>query len=522
MPDRALVIGGTGPTGIPLVRGLVDRGHEVTILHRGTHERAETPAEVEHLHADPYDEDVAPRGARRARRFDVIARDVRPAAPASPRSSAGRTGHFVSVGGVPAYRGWMNPWLYDPPGLPVPVAEDAPTGRRARASDEKGYRIVRTEERGVRAPPARPTHFRYPYVYGPHQLVPREWSIVRRVLDGRGRIVVADDGLTLHHHGYTENLAAAVLLAVEQPDARGRHDLQRRRRGGADGPAGGRAVRRARSATDLEIVSMPYDLAVPARPLLAQPLPTHRVLDLTRLRHELGYRDVGAGARGRCAGTARWLAEQPARARRACEETCSPTRSTTPPRTRSIDVVARGARVGGACRAFAREPRYGLAYSGPGGRPRSKPEFDRMTRRTGPLAGIKVLDLLDRAHRPVRGRAARRPGCRRRQGRAAGHRRHRPLGRRRRERHERAVHRSATAASARSRSTSHADEGRTSCAGSPRDADVVVQNFRPGVLDRLGLGYDDARGRQPRARLRVALGLRRRGPVRATRAPTTR
>ena len=30
----------------------------------------------------------------------------------------------------------------------------------------------------------------------------------------------------------------------------------------------------------LELVSMPYDLATPARPLLAQPLPTHRVLDL--------------------------------------------------------------------------------------------------------------------------------------------------------------------------------------------------------------------------------------------------
>jgi hypothetical protein len=27
---RALVIGGTGPTGIPIVRGLLDRGYEVT------------------------------------------------------------------------------------------------------------------------------------------------------------------------------------------------------------------------------------------------------------------------------------------------------------------------------------------------------------------------------------------------------------------------------------------------------------------------------------------------------------
>ena len=42
---------------------------------------------------------------------------------------------------------------------------------------------------------------------------------MRRVLDGRERIVVADDGLTLHHHGYTENIAHTLLLALEQPDA---------------------------------------------------------------------------------------------------------------------------------------------------------------------------------------------------------------------------------------------------------------------------------------------------------------
>ena len=39
-----LVIGGTGPTGIPLVRGLVDAGHAVTILQPGPPPSAETPA----------------------------------------------------------------------------------------------------------------------------------------------------------------------------------------------------------------------------------------------------------------------------------------------------------------------------------------------------------------------------------------------------------------------------------------------------------------------------------------------
>ena len=59
-----------------------------------------------------------------------------------------------------------------------------------------------------------------------------------------------------------------------------------------------------------EIVSMPYDLAVPARPLLAQPLPTHRVLDLTRVRTDLGYHDL-VPAREALARTARWLVAHP-------------------------------------------------------------------------------------------------------------------------------------------------------------------------------------------------------------------
>ena len=78
----------------------------------------------------------------------------------------------------------MNPWLHDPPGLPVPVAEDAPSSSTIPTDDEKGYRIVRTEQAVFAAHP-NAAHFRYPYVYGPHQLAPREWSVVRRILDGR-------------------------------------------------------------------------------------------------------------------------------------------------------------------------------------------------------------------------------------------------------------------------------------------------------------------------------------------------
>lgn len=370
---RALVIGGTGPTGIPLVRGLVDRGYDVTIVHRGVHERTETPAAVTHIHSDPYD-DAAMRALFEDASFDVVV-GMYGRLRRIAELSAGRVGQFVSVGGVPALRGWMNPWTSDPPGLAVPVAEDAPIVDRPQ-DDEKGYRIARTEA-AVFAHHPSAAHFRYPYVYGPHQLVPREWLIVRRILDGRDRIVLADDGLTLHHHGYTENLAHALLLAIEHPDAAA----------GKLFHIGDEEVLSVRQVVELigaalghqlEIVSMPFEIAIPARPLLAQPLPTHRVLDISRVRHDLGYHDV-VPARRALAATARWLVDNP----------CPPGGQEELVLTDPFDYAAEDRLIDawlGATRALRETPLaptpgfgapgYGLAYSGPGGRPRSNAEFD--------------------------------------------------------------------------------------------------------------------------------------------------
>jgi nucleoside-diphosphate-sugar epimerase len=370
---RTLVIGGTGPTGIPLVNALVAHGHDVTIVHRGLHERAETPGEVAHVHIDPYDDDAL-RQFLDGASFDGASFDVVVAMYGRLRRIAqltqGRVAQFVSVGGVPAYLGWMNPWAFDPPGLPVPASETAPIVERPE-DDEKGYRIARTEAAVFEHHP-RAAHFRYPYVYGPYQLAPREWLVVRRILDGRDRIVVADDGLTLHHHGYTENLAHALLLAIEQPDAAA----------GKLFNIGDEDVLSVRQVIEiiagalghtLEIVSMPYGLAVAARPLLAQPLPTHRVLDISRVRVALGYRDA-VPARRAVAQTARWLVDNP------CPLGGQEEMVLTDPfdyaaEDRLIDAWL-AATVAMPDPGFTTPPGYGLAYSGPGGRARTNAEFD--------------------------------------------------------------------------------------------------------------------------------------------------
>lgn len=364
---KILMIGGTGPSGVPIVRRLVEHGHAVTILHRGTHERPETPADLEHIHADPYDEQSLAAALGDVQWDVIVAMYGRLRMVANV--TKGRCRHFVSVGGVPAYRGWTDASLHDPPGLPVPIREDAPLIDEP-AIDEKGYRIVRTEVAVFDAHP-HAAHFRYPYLYGPYQPAPREWSVVRRIVDGRRRIVVADEGLTLHHHCYTENCAAAVVLGIEHPE----------RSAGTIFNVGDEEVLTVRQVVqlcarelgaELEIVSMPYDLAVPAWPLLAQPLPTHRVLDLTRVHTQLGHRDV-VPARQAVRQTARWLAEHPA-ALGGIEEQVL---------TDPFDYAAEDALMDSwlSARAsvdvpdFAVPPRWGLAYTGPDGRPRTHAGF---------------------------------------------------------------------------------------------------------------------------------------------------
>src|SRR5215469_17867856 len=113
----------------------------------------------------------------------------------------------------------MNPPTLNPAGMPIPTAEDAPLVS-IETEDPKGWRVVQTEQAVFDHHP-HATHFRYPLLYGPYQVAPREWCIVRRILDGRP-IIMPDDGLTLNHSAYVENAAHAVLLAVDRPEkARG-------------------------------------------------------------------------------------------------------------------------------------------------------------------------------------------------------------------------------------------------------------------------------------------------------------
>ncbi len=368
--ETALVIGGTGPSGPFVVNGLVDRGFETTILHSGNHEPPEIPPEVEHIHTDAYDPEKV-GSALGGRNFDVCVATYGRLR-RNAELLAGRVGQFISVGGFPGYQGYMNAPLFDPPGMPTPTRED---GLRVNdpSQDEKGFRIARTEDLLFEAQP-NATHFRYPWVYGPRQPAPREWSFVRRVLDRRPHIIVAEDGLSLSSFGYVENLAHALLLAVDQPE----------KAAGQIYNAADQEVLSIRQVVetiarsmghDWEIVSMPWEVAWPARPFVAQPWTTHRIVSIGKLENELGYRDV-VDPHEALARTAQWLTENPPEPG-GTEEMVLPD---------PFDYVAEDELIASYRDALARvaepkwtggiEPGYGLAFSGPGGRARSNPTFE--------------------------------------------------------------------------------------------------------------------------------------------------
>jgi nucleoside-diphosphate-sugar epimerase len=286
--QKALIVGGTGPSGPFLANGLIARGYKVTIFHRGTHEIPEIPPEVDHIHGDPHFRETI-ESALGDQTFDVVIATygrIRFIAEAT----AGKTPLFIAIGGVPSYRGFFDRSANFPTGLKVPVPEDAPL-----VMSEQEHRfswLIKNTEDAVLAAHPNGVVYRYPYVYGPYQLVPREWSIIRRILDGRRTILLPDGGLSLMTHGYAENLAHAVLLAVDQPFAAA----------GQIYNCGDEEQLTLRQVVqvicrelnhDLEAISIPDSFGSAARAItLAGGGVFHSVMDLYKIKTQLGYRDL--------------------------------------------------------------------------------------------------------------------------------------------------------------------------------------------------------------------------------------
>lgn len=290
---KALVIGGTGPTGPYIVNGLKARGYEVLMLHRGTHELPEIPVEVQHIHVDPHFRETLDEGLK-GKTFDIAIATygrIRVIAEAL----VGRTPRLITISGTPCYRGNLNPEANFPQGMPIPTPEDA---QRVESVEEARFGwLIRQAEDAVLGNHAaghyNATVFRYPVVYGPNAIGACEWLIMKRAQDKRRQIVVADGGLTILSRGYAENMAHAVLLAVDKPDASAGKiynctDEQ--------SVTVGQWIQMIGRCMDweFEICGVPDAFAYTLRKLM--PLDTsahhHQVIDIFQIKHDLGYCDV--------------------------------------------------------------------------------------------------------------------------------------------------------------------------------------------------------------------------------------
>jgi len=289
---RALIIGGTGPTGPYLVNGLADRGYDVTMLTRGTHDSPLIPPSVERLVGDPHFRETL-ADALGDRTFDLVLATygrIRYIA----EEMVGRTGRFIAVGGPPSYRGMFAAEAAYPPGMVIPTPEDAP---RVESEDEFrfGYLIRLTEDAVLGAHTAghyNATMFRYPWVYGMGQLGSAVWDVIARVLDRRPHIVLPDGGMAVVSRGYTRNVAHAVLLSVDQPEASAGKIYNC---GDEQQFTMAQWVRVIADALghEMEVVGVPADVAWSAADLLPlQSAPVHQLLDLHAIRADLGYADV--------------------------------------------------------------------------------------------------------------------------------------------------------------------------------------------------------------------------------------
>jgi nucleoside-diphosphate-sugar epimerase len=283
---RVLVVGGTGPSGPHVVQGLLGRGHDVTIFHRGAHEPAEL-ADVEHVHGDPhFPESIA--GGLGARAFDLVIAMYGRVLHLAP-ALAGRCGHFMSISGVPVYRGFFADPEY-PLGLPVPVTEDHPVVRHDGADPAIRFsRKLADAEQAVFAHHPRATIFRFPMLYGPRNTRPHEWSVVRRVRDGRRQMILPDGGGQVHTRCAARNAAAFVLAAVDKPDAAAGQVYN------CGDPVSWSLRQWAETiarllGADLEMVAIPREIAIEATTTLlplAGTTAAHVVLSTEKARREL-------------------------------------------------------------------------------------------------------------------------------------------------------------------------------------------------------------------------------------------
>lgn len=236
---RFLIIGGTGFIGPFVIRDLVERGHNVTVFHRGE-ARTVLPEGVRRIHGNRNDlaahrtefERLAPDVV-----VDFVLSDERQAK-ALMETLRGLAGRVVAISSQDVYRAYGVLLGREPgPPQPTPLTEESEVRRQLHPYNIEHLRKVQATfawltddydkipvERTVLGDSALPgTVLRLPMIYGPGDPVHRFFPALKRIDDKRTAILMEEGYARLHPpRGYIEDVAAGIALATVSERAAGK------------------------------------------------------------------------------------------------------------------------------------------------------------------------------------------------------------------------------------------------------------------------------------------------------------
>ena len=304
MTKQALVIGGTGPTGPLVVEELISLGFEPTILHRGTHEIEALRDDLEHIHADPHFAE-AMDDALAGRSFEVAVASYGRLR-LTAQALIGKCEHFIGISGVAAYPGYFTTTdhsvtsrLLRPEAMNYATETDAPSSdHRVRAELSRccpshGFTAKILDAESAVLANAAENHYtatilRYPMLYGPRNLTPWEWHVVRRVLSNRNQILLPEGGHQVHSRLSAWKAASVVgqVLSYRDQIEDGVYNCS-----DVNLYSLRQWVERigAMMGTELEVHSVPFPIAGPARHMLPYrgATSTHAVVSTEKIRNSL-------------------------------------------------------------------------------------------------------------------------------------------------------------------------------------------------------------------------------------------
>lgn len=221
MENRVFVLGGSGFVGRHIARRLVDTGWEVTVGSRGQTPLPQEIADLPHVSFDRREVSALKKAVGAG--VDVLV-DVIPYERADAEQLMGLkdlAGSMVAISTTSVYADEEGRTMdeatgeEDAPWMPVPILETQP--RAVPGNDTYSTKKVAIEDVLLGQSEVPVTVIRPCAIYGPGDTQCREWFFVKRALDRRPFVLLADKGESMFHTTSVHNLAEMVRLAAENP-----------------------------------------------------------------------------------------------------------------------------------------------------------------------------------------------------------------------------------------------------------------------------------------------------------------